>query len=581
MQETFNRRGVTCGDRDRISTPKPIRSPQATPLAMKIKIFIVLASLASAGCLSQGQSADSKGPPNVIFFLVDDLGWTDVGTFGSSFYETPHIDQFATEGVKFTSAYAACHVCSPTRSSILTGKYPARNNMTDWIPGRRDFPFQKLLNVYSGQHLPYEETTLAETLRGHGYATAAVGKWHLGSAPSTPDKHGFDWHIPRNWSRGAPNRTFYAPYNLEGLEEATDGEYLTDRLTDEALGFISENRVGPFFLYLAHFAVHDPIDGRLDLVDKYEEKLKQNPPPIVEPFILEGNPDRTEKLSQKYLDQTISDPAYAEYGVLPKHTVKIKQRQDNTHFAGMVEAVDQSFGRLLERLEELSIDDNTIVIFFADNGGMAGMNIGNPIRTATEEQLDRAFSTSVLPLRGAKGWLYEGGIRVPCIVKWPGQGLEGVVSDEPIISTDFYPSILEMAGLPLVNDQHRDGISIAPLLKGEKSLDREAIYWHFPHYSNHGMQPPAGAIRSGPYKLLEYFENNTVQLFNLDRDLGETYDLSKSEPEKVKELTAMLRAWRKEVDAQMLSPNPDYIDIDPHKWARGTDANNEWIRRPR
>ena len=524
-------------------------------------------------------AADRK--PNVVFFLVDDLGWTDVGTFGSSFYDTPHIDQFATEGVKFTSAYAACHVCSPTRSSILTGKYPARNNMTDWIPGRRDFPFQKLLNVYSGQHLPYEETTLAETLRGHGYATAAVGKWHLGSAPSTPDKHGFDWHIPRNWSRGAPNRTFYAPYNLEGLEDVPEGEYLTDRLTDEALGFINDNKDGPFFLYFAHFAVHDPIDGRLDLVDKYEEKLIADPPPMVEPFILEGNPDRREKLSQEYIDRAISDPAFAEYGVLPEHTVKIKQRQDNTHFAGMVEAVDQSFGRLLERLEELGIDDNTIVIFFADNGGMAGMNVGNPIRTVTEEQLDRAFSTSVLPLRGAKGWLYEGGIRVPCIVKWPGQGLEGAVSDEPIISTDFYPSILEMAGLPLVEKQHRDGVSITPLLKGEKSLSRDAIYWHFPHYSNHGMQPPAGAIRSGSYKLLEYFENNTVQLFNLDKDLGENYDLSESEPEKVKELTSMLQSWRKSVDAQMLSPNPDYIEIDPHKWARGTDADNEWIRSRR
>ena len=538
---------------------------------MRLKLYYpicLIPILLMVGCSQSADESESNIPPNVVFFLVDDLGWTDVGVFGSSFYDTPHIDQFATEGVKFTSAYAACHVCSPTRSSILTGKYPARNNMTDWISGRVDYPFQKYLNVRTGQELPYEETTIAETLRGHGYKTAAVGKWHLGSAPSTPDKHGFDWHIPRNWSRGAPNRTFYAPYNLEGLEDAPEGEYLTDRLTDEALGFIDENKDSPFFLYMAHFAVHDPIHGRPDLVEKYDAKLKANPPPGNIPYALEGNPDLAKPLSREYMDEAITDPAFAEYGVLPQHTVKIKQFQDNTQFAGMVEAVDQSFGRIVERLEELGIDDNTIVIFFADNGGMAGMNVHNPERTVTEDQLDRAFSTSVLPLRGAKGWLYEGGIRVPCIVKWPGHGKSGVVTDEPIISTDFYPSILEMAGLPRVDSQHPDGVSIAPLLKGSPSLDREAIYWHFPHYSNHGMQPPSGAIRRGDYKLLEYFENNTVQLFNLKDDIGEQNDLSKSNPAKTKELTAMLHAWRKSVDAQMPSLNPDYVEIDPHKWAR-------------
>ncbi|MBT3481923.1 MAG: sulfatase [Opitutales bacterium] len=525
------------------------------------------------GCSLSADEGNSDRPPNVVFFLVDDLGWTDVGSFGSSFYETPHIDQFATKGVKFTSAYAACHVCSPTRSSILTGKYPARNRMTDWISGRLDYPFQKYLNVRTGQELPYKEETIAETLRGHGYKSAAVGKWHLGSTPHTPDKHGFDWHIPRNWSRGAPNRTFYAPYNLEGLEDAPEGEYLTDRLTDEAIGFIEDNKDSPFFLYMAHFAVHDPIHGRPDLVEKYEAKLKANPPKGNVPYALEGNPDLAEPLSREYLDEALSDPAFAEYGVLPQHTVKIKQFQDNTQFAGMVEAVDQSFGRIVERLEELGIDDNTIVIFFADNGGMAGMNIHFPTRTVTADELDRAFSTSVLPLRGAKGWLYEGGIRVPCIVKWPGQGQAGTVSDEPIISNDFYPSILEMAGLPLVESQHADGVSIAPILKGAKTLDRDAIYWHFPHYSNHGMQPPAGAIRAGEYKLLEYYENNTVQLFNLNEDIGEQNDLSKSNPAKTKELTAMLHAWRDSLDAQMPSLNPDYVEVDPHKWSREANLN--------
>lgn len=525
----------------------------------KLLLIAIIFSTLLSGYSKEEKTKVAKSPPNVIFFLVDDLGWTDVGCFGSSFYNTPNIDRFAREGVKFTNAYAAGHVCSPTRSSILTGKYPARNRMTDWIPGRRDFPFQKFLNVRTGQHLPYEEITIAETLKTHGYKTAAIGKWHLGSAPSTPDKHGFDEHVPKNWAGGAPGGTFHAPYKLEGLESAPKGEYLTDRLTDEAINFIEKNKGNPFFLYLAHFAVHDPIQGRHDLVEKYEAKLKANPRRGDTPFVLEGNPDAEEPISREYLDTAIQQEAFAGYGVLPQRTVKIKQYQDNTQFAGMVEAVDQSLGRILAKVKEMNIDDNTIVIFFSDNGGMAGMNVGNPQRTVGAGQLDIAYSTSNLPLRGAKGWLYEGGIRVPCIVKWPGHGKQGVVSAVPIISTDFYPSILDMAGLPLVKNQHQDGVSLVPVLRGADSLNRDAIYWHFPHYSNHGMQPPGGAIRSGDYKLLEYFENYTVQLFNLKEDIGEQNDLSKSLPEKTNELRTKLHAWRKSVDAQMLEPNPDYV----------------------
>lgn len=242
----------------------------------------------------------------------------------------------------------------------------------------------------------------------------------------------------------------------------------------------------------------------------------------------------------------------------PFLAVKIKQHQDNVEFAGMVEAIDQSLGRILTKLASLGLADDTIVIFFADNGGMSGMNLGNPTRSITEAQLDRAFSTSNLPLRGAKGWLYEGGIRVPCIVKWPGRGQSGSVVDEPIISTDFYPTILEMAGLPAMPKQHRDGVSLAPLVTGSSGFDREAIYWHFPHYSNHGMQSPAGAIRAGDFKLLEYFENDTVQLFDLKNDIGEQHDLAQTQPEKAVELRAKLHAWRDSVGARMPGPNPDY-----------------------
>ncbi|MCB1120287.1 MAG: sulfatase [Verrucomicrobiae bacterium] len=518
-------------------------------------------------CTPEKRLHKGSQPPNVIFFLVDDLGWTDVGCYGSSFYETPNIDRFATEGVKFTNAYAACHVCSPTRASILSGRYPARNRMTDWIPGRRDFPFQKFLNVQTRQFLPFEETTLAEALKAHGYTTSAIGKWHLGAAPSGPEAHGFDEHLPLDWTNGWPNGSYHAPYKMNGLE-APKGEYLTDRLTDEAMDFIDRNREGPFFLYLAHFAVHDPIQGRKDLVEKYNTKLAATSFSAEGQFILEGNPDDPEPLSRAYLDQAIKDPSFARYGVLPQHTVKVKQYQDNTEFAGMLEAVDQSLGRILEKLNALGIDDNTIVIFFSDNGGMAAMNVGRPERTVPKEKLDIAFSTSNLPLRGAKGWLYEGGIREPCIVKWPGKGKAGTVSDVPVISTDFFPSILDMAGLPLLKDQHKDGVSIVPLLQGAKSLDRDAIYWHFPHYSNHGMQPPSGAIRKGDYKLIEYFENGTVQLFNLREDIGEQNDLAATMPEKARELKEQLHRWRESVDAEMPELNPDY-DPSQYPWSGG------------
>ena len=533
---------------------------------MRLHITNILSSvigvLAALALLNPNTMPAADSPrPNVVIFLVDDLGWRDVGCYGSSFYETPNIDRFAENGVRFTQAYAACHVCSPTRASILTGKYPARLKLTDWITGRRDFPFQRLSNVKGLQHLPYEEQTLAETLRAAGYRTAAIGKWHLGSEPSGPQAHGFDHHVPQDWPRGAPNRTYYSPFNLKGLEGPKD-EYLTDRLTAEAEKFIEGSKDQPFFLYLAHFAVHDPIQGRTDLVKKYQRKLQKIQRKVGGAFVLEGNPDTEHPLSNEELKARAKDPAYSGYRVLPDRTVKIKQHQDNVEFAGMVEAMDQSLGRLLDKLQSLDLADNTIVVFFSDNGGMAAGNFGRPTRVVRESELDRAYSTSNLPLRGAKGWLYEGGIRVPMIVKWPGHGEAGSQCDVPIISTDFYPSILEMAGLRARPEQHKDGVSFASLISGATSHDRDAIYWHFPHYSNHGMQSPGGGIRAGDYKLLEYFENGTVQLFNLRKDIGEQNDLAKTEPQKAAELTTMLHAWQRSVDAKMLVPNPDYVAAD-------------------
>jgi arylsulfatase A len=494
--------------------------------------------------------------PNVVLFLVDDLGWRDLGCYGSPVYETPHIDSFARESVRFTQAYAAGHVCSPTRASIMTGKYPATLQMTDWLTGRREFPFQKLKNAAIRQHLPFEETTIAEALKEHDYATGHFGKWHLGEEPSGPLRHGFDIQIPR-WNKGWPNAGYHAPFRLDGLKDAP-GDYLTDRLTDEALEYIEQNKDRPFFLYLSHFAVHDPIQGKADLAGKYRAKLDRSPAGDGPAFILEGNPDARDPLSRAELDALLQDEAYRGHQVLPNRTVKIKQHQDNAQFAAMVENMDESFGRVRSKLETLGLADNTIVIFFSDNGGMSAANFGRPDRVIPPGRLDEAYATSNLPLRGAKGWLYEGGIRVPLIVKWPGRGQRGAVSDVPVISTDLYPSILEMIGVPARPEQHTDGVSFAGLVRGDKELEREAIYWHFPHYSNHGMQSPGGAIRHGDYKLLEYFENNTIQLYNLRNDVGEQRDLSQEQPERAEKMTAMLRQWRANVSAAMMEPNPDY-----------------------
>lgn len=493
---------------------------------------------------------------NVVFFLVDDLGWKDVGCYGSSFYETPNIDRFASEGVRFTSAYSACHVCSPSRASIMSGKYPASLNLTDWLPGRLDFPFQKLKNVPVNQHLPYGEATIPEVLQKNGYRTAIFGKWHLGEDSASTARQGFDLHVP-DWNKGWPNKGYFSPYGLKGLEGGPDGEYLTDRLTDEALKYMEENKEHPFFLYLSHFAVHDPIEGRPDLVEKYRKKLAQTPSPQTPAFIMEGNPDADAKS-----DNSIKAQTYEGYRIFPDHTVQIKQHQDNVEFAAMVESMDESLGRVLGKLKELGLEENTIVIFYSDNGGMAAANFYDPEHVFSEDRLNKEFSTSNLPLRGAKGWLYEGGIRVPLIVKWPDKGLQGVVCDVPVTGPDFFPTILEMLSITATAGVKSDGASFVPLLKGENTINRKAIFWHFPHYSNHGMQSPGGAVRCGDFKLLEYYENNAVQLFNLKDDIGEQHDLSASEPEKVKELQEMLRNWRKQVDAKMMEPNPNYKSIE-------------------
>ena len=517
-------------------------------------ILIPLYMLLLSNCT---ENIIKENTPNVIFFLVDDLGWSDVGCYGSEFYETPNIDKLASEGVRFTDAYSSCHVCSPTRASILTGKYPASLNLTDWLPGRRDFPFQKLKNVEINQHIPYDISTLPKMLKNNGYKTAIIGKWHLGEDDASALKQGFELQLP-DWNKGWPKEGYYFPYGMKGLEVGTEGEYLTDRMTDEAIKYIEHNKETPFFLYLSHFAVHDPIEGRTDLVEKYSNKLKGTDPPAGEPFILETNPDEKNPITRTALYSLLGDKKYNGYKIFSNESVKIKQNQDNVEFAGMVGSMDESLGRIMKKLKELELDQNTVVIFYSDNGGMSAANFYYPERKISKNELDKAFATSNLPLRGGKGWMYEGGIRVPLIIKWPGKGLQGVVSIVPVTSPDFFPTILEMTGIKQESNDQKDGKSIVPLLKGDQGLGREAIYWHFPHYSNHGNQSPGGAVRSGDYKLLEYYENNTVQLFNLSEDPGEQNDLSAKEPDRVNKLYLLLTNWRNKVNAKMMFPNSEY-----------------------
>lgn len=542
-------------------------------------VLVLVFTLPPGGVYAQQGTSISSARPvtgdvarkmNVIFFLVDDLGWSDLGYEGSSFYETPNIDNFARENMQFSEAYAACHVCSPSRASILTGTYPARLHLTDWLPGRKNFSFQKLKNAEVVQHLPYNQLTLPEVLKQHGYRTAIIGKWHLGEDSASTKRQGFDFQLP-DYNVGWPKGSYFSPFGMKGLDDGPKGEYLTDRLTDEALKYMDKNKDHPFFLYLAHFAVHDPVEGRPDLVAKYEKKLS-GVSKTKTPFILEQNPDMNNPLSQQQLAARLNDQAYSGYGNLPDRTVKVKQQQDNAQFAAMVESVDESLKRVIDKVKELKLEDNTIIIFFSDNGGMSAMNIGNPARRSAPGKLDKAFSTSNLPLRGGKGWLYEGGIREPLIIKWPGREGTGEVTSVPVISTDFFPTILSMVGIRMPGSYNKDGMDLTPLWRDDRraadisAIENRPLFWHFPQYSNHGAQSPGGAVRYGDYKLIEYFENNKVQLFDLKKDPGEHHDLVTVMPKKAKELKDMLHRWRIKVKANMPAANPDYDPALSNSW---------------
>jgi len=463
-----------------------------------------------AGWLLAVSVAHAADRPNILFFLVDDLGDMDIGANNpKTFYATPNIDRLAKEGMRFTDAYAACNVCSPTRAAIMTGKYPPRVNITDWLAGRGDRPDQKLKVPKLAEGLALEEFTLAEALQAAGYQTAFIGKWHLGEdSKYFPEHQGFDVNIG-GCGRGHPP-SYFSPYGIPTLVDGPKGEYLNERLTEEAIKLLAAaaKRDQPFFLYFAHYAVHTPLQAKPDRVAFWKERAAQlSPGPIFEE-------DRGRR---------------------------VREVQNHAVYAAMMESLDESIGRVLHQLQVLGLETNTIVIFTSDNGGLSTAE-GTP--------------TSNAPLRMGKGWPYEGGVRVPLIVKAPGVTRAGSVSAAQVISMDFYPTLLELAGLPLRPDQHRDGVSFAPALHGQ-TQSRGPIYWHYPHYSNQGGAPD-GAVRDGDWKLIEWYEDFHVELYNLHEDLGERNDLAQRFPERAKELHSKLAAWREQVKAVMPTPNPDY-----------------------
>jgi arylsulfatase A-like enzyme len=460
--------------------------------------------------------------PNFVFFLVDDLGYMDIGANNANtFYETPNVDRLASEGMRFTNGYAANPVCSPTRYSIMTGKYPTRVDATNFFSGTREGRFKPaILN----DRMPLEEVTIAEALKEHGYATQFAGKWHLGPTEEFwPEKQGFDFNRG-GCERGGPygGKKYFSPYGNPRLADGPEGEHLPDRLAAETNDFIEAHKDQPFFAYLAFYSVHTPLIGRPDLVEKYKAKAERL-----------GLNDQTEFAPE---EPNLPNEKDRQVRILQRHAV----------YAAMVEAMDQAVGKVLDKLKKLGLDDNTVVCFMSDNGGLSTSE-GSP--------------TSNLPLRGGKGWLYEGGIREPFLIKWPGAAKPGSTCDVPVVSTDFYPTMLEMAALPAKPEQNKDGVSLVPLLKQNGTIKRDAIYWHYPHYANQGGFP-GGAVREGDYKLLERFEDGRVHLYNLADDIGERNDLAPMMPDRVAQMRKDLHAWYKEVDAKFLRAK----DGGPEPW---------------
>lgn len=476
---------------------------------------IIVALVASHLLFASLANGDRK---NVLIFFVDDLAQRDLAVYGNDFHDTPNVDQLAHTGVMFSNAYSSSPVCSPTRAGLMTGLNPARIGITDYHGTQTpeqclehpNFSRRKLLPVRNKDRLSLERLTFAEYFKDHGYRTFFAGKWHLGPEGYWPENQGFDIN-KGGWTRGGPygGNQYFSPYGNPRLTDGPEGEYLPERLAKETIDFIKENRDNQFVALFSFYSVHTPLMASDELVQKYEERAKDRGEAE---FIREG----------RYWTRTSSN--HAIYGA-------------------MVEAMDNAVGTVLNALEELNLANDTIVIFTSDNGGLS--------------TLGRQWAPAVsLPFRAGKGWIYEGGIRVPFIIRAPGfQSVS--MSDEMTLTDDIFPTIAELAGIPLPTAMYRnlDGISIAPALKG-KSLPRENIYFHYPHYSPQGC-PPSSAIRHNNWKLIEFHEGS-IELYDLETDIGEQKNLARHKPLKALHLHEKLVQWRADVGAMMPTPNPLY-----------------------
>lgn len=493
---------------------------------MKIGISAILV-------LATALQASATTKPNVVLIVVDDLGWGDLGVTGSEFYQTPNIDRLFAAGTHFTQAYASCRVCSPTRASLLTGKAPARHGITDWIGAKAGEAWPLNTPALPAEYvhaLPAEDVTLPEALQAAGYRTFFAGKWHLGGEGSLPTDHGFDINLGGHHS-GSPPGGYFSPYKNPYLPDGPPGEHLPLRLAKETAGFIEENADRPFFAMLSFYSVHGPLQTT-------QERWQAN---------------RAEALSN-------TQPAQR---FLFDRTKPVRQTQDHPVYAGMVEAMDEAVGLVLEAIRRSGQRQNTIVVFTSDNGGVSSGD---------------GFATSNLPLRGGKGRQWEGGTRVPLAIAWPGRPNTADMTTAPAISTDLYPTLLDLCGLPLAPEQHADGVSLAPALRGA-ALPARALFWHYPHYGNQGGEPSSVVLRND-WKLIRYHEDGREELYHLKNDPGEQNDLAAQHPKKVSLHRSLLDRWLDETNAKMATSNPRF-DAAAYKRTLEKAATQETAMRER
>ncbi len=491
------------------------------------KYLVSLVLLLLIGNAVQAQS--KKQPPNILIILADDLGWTDLTCYGSRFYETPNLDKLAAKGIRFTQHYAASPVCSPTRASFLTGKYPVKTGVTDWIRGRQEDgkaqPYEKLITKATQYQLSLQENTISEFALANGYRTFLAGKWHLGEEEKYwPDYQGFQIN-KGGWSKGSPtgriNDTtggFFTPYQNPKLSDGPKGEYLTNRLTDECLSYIDSNQKKPFFMMYSMYAVHNPLQAPADLIKKYQAKQQQ----------LHVSPN----------DRFSKEEAWMKY----ETGWRKRLIQDNAVYAAMIENMDWNIGRLMDKLTQMGMDENTLVIFTSDNGGLSTAE-GSP--------------TTNGPLRAGKGWLYEGGIRVPLIMYWKGNIKAGSVSNALVHTADLFPTIAKAINANYKKDVSIDGENILKLLAQPVALPQRAVFWHYPHYSNQGGKP-ASAIREGNYKLIYNYEDSTAELYNIVQDISEKNNIAGTHLAKIKRLKQKLFRWLSGTKALTPDRNPAY-----------------------